>query len=159
MFLCSKDARTSFQSKCLRGVQLTEHQYSFMNTTVLHVFNFKCLMFQIKHRQGVEPVFVFNICCIALNASLCSSLEHVLAFKVCSMKNIWASVWQKGSSNIKILNYFIGLNFKCKLAPYIFYIFKIIFFISNIYFSWFISLMVGWNREIDDSEVIMFLSH
>ena len=40
-----------------------------MNTTVLHVFNFKCLMFQIEHRQGVEPVFAFNICCIALNAS------------------------------------------------------------------------------------------
>ena len=74
--------------QCLRGVQLTEHQYSFMNTTVLHVFNFKCLMFQIEHRQGVEPVFAFNICCIALNASLCSSVEHVLAFKICSMKNI-----------------------------------------------------------------------
>ena len=59
-----------------------------MNTTVLHVFNFKCLMFQIEHRQGVEPVFAFNICCIALNASLCSSLEHVLAFKMCSMKNV-----------------------------------------------------------------------
>ena len=59
-----------------------------MNTTVLHVFNFKCLMFQIEHRQGVEPVFAFNICCIALSASLCSSLELVLAFKMCSMKNI-----------------------------------------------------------------------
>ena len=59
-----------------------------MITTVLHVFNFKCLMFQIEHRQGVEPVFAFNICCIALNASLCSSLEHVLAFKMCSLKNI-----------------------------------------------------------------------
>ena len=76
----------------LRGVQLTEHQYTFMNTTVLHVFNFKCLMFQIEHRQGVEPVFAFNICCIALNASLCSSLEHVLAFKMCSMKNIHVCV-------------------------------------------------------------------
>ena len=59
-----------------------------MNTTVLHVFNFKWLMFQIEHRQGVEPVFAFNICCIALNTFLCSSLEHVLAFKMCSMKNI-----------------------------------------------------------------------
>ena len=62
-----------------------------MNTTVLHVFNFKCLMFQIEHRQWVEPVFAFNICCIALNASLCSSLEHVLAFKMCSMKNMCSS--------------------------------------------------------------------
>ena len=34
-------------------------------------------MFQIEHRQGVEPVFAFNVCCIALNASLCLSLEHV----------------------------------------------------------------------------------
>ena len=83
--------------RCLRGVQLTEHQYSFMNTTVLHVFNFKCLMFQIEHRQGVEPVFAFNICCIALNASLCSSLGHVLAFKVCSMKNICVQVLHTGS--------------------------------------------------------------
>ena len=68
-----------------------------MNTTVLHVFNFKCLMFQIEHRQGVEPVFAFNICCIALNASLCSSLEHVLAFKMCSMKNICVQVLHIGS--------------------------------------------------------------
>ena len=68
-----------------------------MNTTVLHVFNFKCLMFQIEHRQGVEPVFAFNICCIALNASLCSSLEHVLAFKMCSMKNICVQVLHTGS--------------------------------------------------------------
>ena len=63
-----------------------------MNTTVLHVFNFKCLMFQIEHRQRVERVFAFNICCIALNASLCSSLEHVLAFKMCSIKNICVQV-------------------------------------------------------------------
>ena len=68
-----------------------------MNTTVLHVFNFKCLMFQIEHRQGVEPVFAFNICCIALNASLYWSLEHVLAFKMCSMKNIWVQVLHTGS--------------------------------------------------------------
>ena len=68
-----------------------------MNTTVLHVFNFKCLMFQIELRQGVEPVFAFNICCIALNASLCSSLEHVLAFKMCSMKNICVQVLPTGS--------------------------------------------------------------
>ena len=68
-----------------------------MNTTVLHVFNFKCLMFQIEHRQGVEPVFAFNICCIALNASLCSSLEHVLAFQMCSMKNICVQVLHTGS--------------------------------------------------------------
>ena len=68
-----------------------------MNTTVLHVFNFKCLMSQIEHRQGVEPVFAFNICCIALNASLCSSLEHVLAFKMCSMKNICVQVLHTGS--------------------------------------------------------------
>ena len=68
-----------------------------MNTTVLHVFNFKCPMFQIEHRQGVEPVFAFNICCIALNASLCSSLEHVLAFKMCSMKNICVQVLHTGS--------------------------------------------------------------
>ena len=54
-------------------------------------------MFQIEHRQGVEPVFVFNICCIALNASLCSSLEHVLAFKMCSMKNICVQVLHTGS--------------------------------------------------------------
>ena len=54
----------------------------------VHVFNFKCLMFQFEHRQGVEPVFAFNICCIAFNASLCSSLEHFLAFKMCSMQNI-----------------------------------------------------------------------
>ena len=54
-------------------------------------------MFQIEHRQGVEPVFAFNICCIALNASLCSSLEHVLAFKMCSMKNICVQVLQTGS--------------------------------------------------------------
>ena len=59
-----------------------------MNSTVLHVINFKCLMFQIEHRQGVKLVFAFNICCIALNASLCSSSEHVLALKMCSMKNI-----------------------------------------------------------------------
>ena len=38
----------AFRANVLRGVQLTEHQYSFMNTTVLHVFNFKCLMFQIE---------------------------------------------------------------------------------------------------------------
>ena len=69
----------------------------FMNTTVLHVFNFECLMFQIEHRQGVEPFFAFNICCIALNASLCSSLEHVLAFKMCSMKNICVQVLHTGS--------------------------------------------------------------
>ena len=72
-----------------------------MNTTVLHVFNFKCLMFQIELRLGVEPVFAFNICCIALNASLCSSLEHVLAFKykkkMCSMKNICVQVLHTGS--------------------------------------------------------------
>ena len=68
-----------------------------MNTTVLHVFNFKCLIFQIEHRQGIEPVFAFNICCIALNASLCSSLEHVLAFKMCSMKNICVQVLHTGS--------------------------------------------------------------
>ena len=68
-----------------------------MNTTVLHVFNSKCLMFQIEHRQGVEPVFAFNICYIALNASLCSSLEHVLAFKMCSMKNICVQVLHTGS--------------------------------------------------------------
>ena len=68
-----------------------------MNTTMLHVFNFKCLMFQIEHRQGVEPVFAFNICCIALNASLCSSSEHVLAFKMCSMKNICVLVLHTGS--------------------------------------------------------------
>ena len=68
-----------------------------MNTTVLHVFNFKCLMYQIEHRQGVEPVFAFNICCIAFNASLCSSLEHVLAFKMCSMKNICVQVLHTGS--------------------------------------------------------------
>ena len=68
-----------------------------MNTTVLHVFNCKCLMFQIEHRHGVEPVFAFNICCIALNASLCSSLEHVLAFKMCSMKNISVQVRHTGS--------------------------------------------------------------
>ena len=54
-------------------------------------------MFQIEHRQGVEPVFAFNICCIALNASLCSSLEHVLAFKMCSMKNICVQVLHTGS--------------------------------------------------------------
>ena len=35
----------------------------------------------------------------------------------------WASVWQMGSSDIKILNYFFGLYFKYKLAPSIFYIF------------------------------------
>ena len=68
-----------------------------MNTTVLHVFNFKCLMFQIEHRQGVEPIFAFNICCIALNASLCSNLKHVLAFKMCSMKNICVQVLHTGS--------------------------------------------------------------
>ena len=71
-----------------------------MNKTVLHVFNFKCLMFQIEHRQGVEPVFAFNICCIALNASLCSSLEHVLAFKMCSMKNICVQVLHTGSVQV-----------------------------------------------------------
>ena len=76
---------------------LNRCKYSFMNTTVLHVFNFECLMFQIEHRQGVEPVFAFNICCIALNASLCSSLEHVLAFKMCSMKNIFVQVLHTGS--------------------------------------------------------------
>ena len=54
-------------------------------------------MFQIEHRQGVEPVFAFNICCIALNASLCSSLEHVLAFKMRSMKNICVQVLHTGS--------------------------------------------------------------
>ena len=54
-------------------------------------------VFQIEHRQGVEPVFVFNICCIALNSSLCSSLEHVLAFKMCSMKNICVQVLHTGS--------------------------------------------------------------
>ena len=64
---------------------------------MLHVFNFKCLMFQIEHRQGVERVFAFNICCIALNASLCSSLEHVLAFKMCSKKNICVQVLHTGS--------------------------------------------------------------
>ena len=68
-----------------------------LTLTVLHVFNFKCLMSQIEHRQGVEPVFAFNICFIALNASLCSSLEHVLAFKMCSMKNICVQVLHTGS--------------------------------------------------------------
>ena len=69
-----------------------------MNTTVLHVFNFKCLIFQIEHHhQGVEPVFAFNICCIALNPSFCSNLEHVPAFKMCSMKNICVQVLHTGS--------------------------------------------------------------
>ena len=63
-------------------------------------------MFQIEHRQGVEPVFAFNICCIALNASLCSSLEHVLAFKMCSVKNIILN-----TSSVQHLNtYYV---FKC----------------------------------------------
>ena len=64
---------------------------------LVRYLNFKCLKFQIEHRQGIEPVFAFNICCIALNASLCSSLEHVLAFKMCSMKNICVQVLHTGS--------------------------------------------------------------
>ena len=42
------------------GGPLTEHQYLFINSTVLYVFNFKCLVFQIEHRQGVKRVFAFN---------------------------------------------------------------------------------------------------
>ena len=81
-----------------------------MNTTVLHVFNFKCLMFQIEHRQGVEPVFAFNICCTALNASWCSSLEHVLAFKMCSMKNICVQVLHTGAFKVFNICCIVGVQ-------------------------------------------------
>ena len=90
-----------------RTHKLSEQMFKRCSTNKTPVFiyernsvtcvQFKCLMFQIEHLQGVEPVFAFNICCIALNASLCSSLEHVLAFKMCSMKNICVQVLHTGS--------------------------------------------------------------
>ena len=78
------------------GNELNNFSRVQRRTYVTIVNIFKCLMFQIEHRQGVESVFAFNICCIALNASLCSSLEHLL-FKMCSMKNTCVQVLHTGS--------------------------------------------------------------
>ena len=80
-----------------RTHKLSEQMFKRCSTNRTPVFIYEQNMFQIEHRQGVEPVFAFNICCIALNASLCSSLEHVLAFKMCSMKNICVQVLHTGS--------------------------------------------------------------
>ena len=60
-----------------------------MNTTVLHVFNFKCLMFQIEHRQGVETRL-----CVQY---LLHRFKRVFVFKMCSMKNICVQVMRTGS--------------------------------------------------------------